>query len=77
MEKPTKEEFLTFLGEALMYTDEPLAMDQPIPDQVFDSTGVLMLSMALDEKYGLSLPLAELSEFKTPADVYEFVVKAL
>jgi phosphopantetheine attachment domain protein len=69
------EEFLSFLADALMYDEEPLAADQPFPPLVFDSTGKLMVAAAVEAKYGLALSLDELINCKTPGDVYELVRK--
>ena len=66
----SREDFLAFLGEALMYDEAPLAMDKPFPELVFDSTGKLMLAAALEERYGLQASVDDLIACKTPGDVY-------
>lgn len=77
MEKLSAEEFLSFLGEALMYEEGPLEMDKPFPPLIFDSTGVLMLAAALEERFGLILPLEELGKMNAPGDVYEYLRRSL
>lgn len=69
------EEFLSFLGDALMYDEAPLVMDKPFPELVFDSTGKLMLAAALEERYGLQISADELIPCKTPGEVYGLIQK--
>jgi acyl carrier protein len=66
----SREEFLAFLGEALMYNEAPFVMDKPFPELVFDSTGKLMLAAALEDRYGLQVSVDDLIPCKTPGDVY-------
>lgn len=69
------DEFLAFLAEALMYDAEPLAMDKPFPELVFDSTGKLMAASAIEDKYGMVLSLDDLANCVKPGDIYELIIK--
>ena len=69
----SKEEFLTFLAESLMYNDEPFTMEKTFDPLVFDSVGILMLASAIESRYGMILSLDQLSKCKTPGDVYELL----
>lgn len=67
------ENFLNFLSESLMYDEEPLQMDVPLPELVFDSIGKLMVAAAFEKRHGIQLSLDQLITCKTPRDIYELV----
>lgn len=59
-------EFSELLGEP-----STLAIETPLDDlEEWDSLNVLMLITHVDEKYGVELPLQELSECESVADIF-------
>lgn len=72
-----EKEFANFLREALMYENGPILLDEPFPQEVFDSTGVLMLSTAIEDKFGILIPMEEVAKYKNPREIYEYIARQL
>ena len=67
----TEKDFLDFLAKALMYDEEPFAMNKPFSPLVYDSVGTLLLATAIESTYGNIISLDELTKCKTPGDIYD------
>lgn len=75
MQQISHGDFLVFLAEALMYEEGDLAMDKAFPELVYDSTGMLMLAAALEDRFGEIVSLDDLVECHTPGDIYELLMR--
>lgn len=75
MKLPNENEFLVFLASTLMYEGKNMKMDEIFPPLIFDSTGALMLSLGIEEKFGITIPLAIINKFRKPREVYEYILK--
>lgn len=75
MKLPNENEFLVFLASTLMYEGKNMKMDEIFPPLIFDSTGALMLSLGIEEKFGITIPLEILNKFRKPREVYEYILK--
>ncbi len=66
-----EQRFLDFIAE-IMEEDE-VSMDMPYKEGKWDSLMMLMLVMELEAEYGVSIPMENLGNVKTLADLYSFV----
>lgn len=73
----SEQEFLEFLAEVLMYDSEPMEMDKPLPAAAIDSTGALMLSTGIEDKFGVDLSMEAIGEMSTPRHIYVAISKLL
>lgn len=72
MAKMTEKEFINFLEEILM-AEEPLIFDQAMPEELFDSTGHLIIVSSFAKEFNITITVNDLLNVKTPKDLYEFI----
>ena len=65
------EKFLEFVAEVM--EEDKVSMDMPYNEGKWDSLMMLTLVMELEAEYGVSIPMENLGNVKTLADMYEFV----
>ena len=65
------EKFLEFVAEIM--EEDNVSMDMPYKEGKWDSLMMLTLVMELEAEYGVSIPMENLGNVKTLADMYEFV----
>lgn len=75
MRLPPENKFINFLASTLMYDGNNLKMDEIFPPMLYDSTGALMLSLGIEEQFGITVPLEIASKFKKPRDIYEYLLQ--
>lgn len=65
------EKFLEFVAEIM--EEDSVSMDMSYKEGKWDSLMMLTLVMELEAEYGVSIPMENLGNVKTLADMYEFV----
>ena len=69
MSKLSEKEFLEFLENSLM-AESPLEMDISIPEDIFDSTGKLIIVTAFSREFDIALSVDQMMRCQTPRDLY-------
>lgn len=67
-----EDEFLDFLGSILM-AENPLSMDEKIPEDIYDSTGKLIITVAFARDFNIPLTADSFLNRSTPRDLYELL----
>ena len=66
-----EQKFLDFVAEIM--EEDSVTMDMPYKEGNWDSLMMLTLVMELEAEYGVSIPMENLGNVKTLADMYAFV----
>ncbi|MBE6672849.1 MAG: acyl carrier protein [Ruminococcaceae bacterium] len=69
------EEIIAILASQLQIDPSKIAPDTGIVDELgADSLDVVEIIMALESRFGISVPDEEIEEFRTPADIQEHIL---
>ena len=66
-----EQKFLDFVAEVM--EENQVSLDLPYKEGKWDSLMMLTLVMELEAEYGVSIPMENLENVKTLADMYAFV----